>query len=68
VLSAPTSFSGFFNASVSVRCYAVDKTPSRILLIQLTAFASESVPLNLRHTLTREIAASIANDDCGAEQ
>jgi len=36
-----------FKRTELVRCSAVDKNPSKILLIQLIAFASESVPLTL---------------------
>jgi len=57
-----------FKRTESVRCCAVSKTPSKILLIQLFAYAIESVPLALRQSLRRHIEASNANGNYRAEQ
>ena len=52
----------------SLRCCAISKTPSKILLSQLVGYASESVPLALRKSLPRPIEASNVNDNYRAEQ
>ena len=57
-----------FKRTESVRCCAVGKTPSKILLIQLIAFAIESVPLALRQSPPRHIGSANANGNYRAEQ
>ena len=57
-----------FKRTESVRCCAVGKPPSKILLIQLIAFAIESVPLALRQSTPRHIGSSNANGNYRAEQ
>jgi len=55
-----------FKRTESVRCCAVGKNPSKILLIQLIAFAS--VPLPLRQSPPRHVGSSNANGNYRAEQ
>jgi len=59
-----------FKRTESVRCCGVGKNPSKILLIQLIAFAIaiESVPPALRQSLPRHIGFSNANGNYRAEQ
>jgi len=57
-----------FKHTESVRCCAVSKTPSKILLIQLIAFAIENAPPALRQSPPRHIGFSNANGNYCAEQ